>query len=169
MWRRLWAGDLQRSTGPDGTFRFDTVPAGVAQLAAFTAGDFWRAFVDDIPLRAGEVSSVTVDATMPHAVRGAVRGLGPDERVLVLAMHGVLSLEEALAAAPRRLAEPVVASTAMSDDGGAYVLPLHRPGTYTVLATVHRGNDFVHHVGYDLHVVEVSDAGDAAIDLTVQR
>jgi len=151
----------------DGSFRFSEVPLGAAELVVSTEPGAGRTFVHDVSLAAGEVTELTVDATMVAGVRGTVTGLPADEMTSVAVLLGAMNLEEAAEAADRLSTQRDLASHVAVDDAGAYEAPLQKPGTYTLLlmSSPKESHWKINH--HEARVVEVPESGELEADFTL--
>lgn len=151
----------------DGSFRFSEVPLGAAELVVSTEPGAGRTFVHDVSLAAGEVTELTVDATMVAGVRGTVTGLPADEITSVAVLLGAMNLEEAAEAADRLSTQRDLASHVAVDTAGAYEAPLQKPGTYTLLLMSCPKDSHWKINHHEARVVEVPESGELEADFTL--
>jgi RNA polymerase sigma-70 factor (ECF subfamily) len=155
---------LHRSITEDGTFRFTEVPLGSAQLIVGTGTPSRQAFVEDVNLVAGQVTTLTVDATAAASISGTVSGLGVDEEIRMILFRGTLELDEALVIAAGEPVDTAIAARPKFDESGAFEAPLQKPGTYTVVLFTYPEGNYLSRVHRDYRVVEVPESGELNLD-----
>jgi hypothetical protein len=158
---------LHRSITEDGTFRFTEVPLGSAQLIVGTGTPSRQAFVEDVNLVAGQVTTLTVDATAAASISGTVSGLGVDEEIRMILFRGTLELDEALVIAAGEPVDTAIAARPKFDESGAFEAPLQKPGTYTVVLFTYPEGNYLSRVHRDYRVVEVPESGELNLDFNL--
>lgn len=152
-----------QSITSDGTFRISDVAAGPAWLSV-NVEEGGQAYVDDVPLVPGEVTVLDVDATMTVAVRGTISGLQPGEAYSVLVYRGALNADDL---ADYRLTFDAMSGSAnLSGIGGvgAYVIPLHQPGTYTIVLESYPTGRYWQKMYREISVMEIPESGEVVAD-----
>lgn len=158
---------LHGSITEDGTFRFAEVPLGSAQLIVGTGPPSRQAFVEDVNLVAGQVTTLTVDATAAASISGTVHGLEVGEEMHMILFRGTLELEDALAILDRGPVDTAIAARPKFDEAGAFEAPLQKPGTYTVVLFTNPEGDYLSRVHRDYRVVEVPESGELNLDFNL--
>lgn len=157
---------LTRPVLPEGIFRFPEVPLGAAQLAVTTSKPRRRVFVEDVVLKTGATTSLSVDVTARARVRGKVSGLADGKHASVHVLRGTIGEEEVLMTAAGDPYDMITACH-VPVRNGAYEAALPSSGAHTVVFLIHPGtllNEFDH---YEIRAVEVPGGGELEVDFIV--
>lgn len=159
--------DYSSSTAEDGAFRIAEIASGLARLVVDTEGG--RAIVEDVPLAAGEVTVLNVDVTVLARVRGAISGSRAEDDYVVEVFPGALDLEDIQENNQEYNVWQDSAGLTSIDAKGAYAVPLHKPGTYTVVLSSYPKGKFWRKTCHEARVVEVPESGELEVNFELTQ